>query len=100
MEYPFNNILHDIILNFYCLLFEQDKEVIKEVFFGYGLLEKVGAIWVLRKNAINLLTTRASKANQNYEHCFGHIAILTNMLLSYSISTKMNSELIERKEWK
>jgi hypothetical protein len=103
MEFPLNNVLHDIILNFFCLLFEQEKEVIKEVVFAYCLLEKVGNLWVTRKNAINLISSSRAKRDkgiQNYEHCFGHVAILTNLLLSFSTSTKMYNELMERKEWK
>jgi hypothetical protein len=88
--------LHDIILSFFILLFEQDDTDVVIQIFNSGLLESIGNVWVNRN--CKLVEKKENLINQ-YDCYFGHVATLSNMILYYSIA-KPTIALTERKEYK
>lgn len=121
-DYPTNNILHDIVLNLFMLLCDQDDEdVLMDIFVNSDLLEKIGAIWSkFCSDAAAALHGEASAPNANPKKLnvyswpsivtdegkstfwcfFGHVAILSNMIAEICDKPALN-ELIDVSEmWK
>jgi hypothetical protein len=122
-DYPTNNILHDIVLNLFLLLCEQDDEdVLMDIFVNSDLLEKIGSIWSKfcaetfaveneangteqsqKKAKLNIyswpnITTAEGK--QTFWCFFGHVAILSTMISEICDKPSLN-ELVDVSEmWK
>src|SRR5690348_11333333 len=86
--YPMNNILHDIILNFFLLLCEQEEDVLMEIFVNSDILQKIGSIWkkfnlgstIPKNNNLYSWPKINEKGKETFWCFFGHVAILTNMI--------------------
>lgn len=108
-DFPTNNIVHDIILNFFLLLCEQEEDVLMDIFVNTDLLQKIGSIWqkFTNNHEINCNKLYAWPKVKNDEGkdtfwCFfGHVAILTNMIIESVEEKPSLNELIEiSEEWK
>lgn len=83
-DYPYNNILHDLIVNVYVLLFEQDQDTLLEV-FEETLLKRIASIW---QNSDPHSPFRA------------HLATLSNIISEASEQKPFLDDILERcDEW-
>jgi hypothetical protein len=123
-DYPTNNILHDIVLNLFLLLCEQDDEdVLMDIFVNSDLLEKIGSIWSKfcadavatlhdegtnsppdagkpKPNIYSWPNIETEEGKSAFWCFFGHVAILSNMIAEICDKPALN-ELIDVSElWK
>jgi len=108
-QFSTNNILHEIILQMLLLLCMGDVDDMMGVLVSTNLCDRLGEIWSLFGNSIfkdsnSHQLIPALNIGQNgdrYFSYFGHVAIISNMIVDLSEERPCVLELIEVSEkWK
>jgi hypothetical protein len=115
LDFPSNNILHDIVLKIYMIVCELEEDALCEILLDSNLLDKIGEIWKLfcdnnseplssSQNLISQFSKRISTSqiiikdnngNRNRHYCFfGHIGILTNLLSEIATDMEGINEIV------